>query len=86
MASSEIIDNVEIIDSNLPVENNQKATEVFSKAAKENAKVSHVINRIHDNALQDVVPVARLKAFRALKLSRFESFRALKFVGKIGRF
>ena len=34
----------------------------------------------------DVVPVARLEAFRALKLSRLESIRALKFVGQIGRF
>ena len=34
----------------------------------------------------DVVPVARLEAFRALKLFRLESFRALKFIGQIGRF
>ena len=34
----------------------------------------------------DVVPVARLEAFMALKLSRLESFRALKFIGQIGRF
>ena len=32
----------------------------------------------------DVVPVARLEAFRALKLSRFESFRVLKSIGQIG--
>ena len=28
----------------------------------------------------------RLKAFRALRLSRLESFRALKFIGQIERF
>ena len=32
----------------------------------------------------DVVPVARLEAFRALKHSRLESFRALKSIGHIG--
>ena len=35
---------------------------------------------------KDVVSVARLEEFRALKLSRYESFRALTFVGQIGRF
>ena len=33
----------------------------------------------------DVVPIARLEAFRALKLSRLECFRALKFIGQIER-
>ena len=36
--------------------------------------------------ISDVVPVARLEAFRALKLSILESLRALKFVGQIWRF
>ena len=31
-----------------------------------------------------IVPVARLEAFRALKLSRLENFRALKSIGQIG--
>ena len=40
-----------------------------------------------ENGLKDDVgPVARMEAFRALKLSRLESFRTLKFVGRIGRF
>ena len=34
--------------------------------------------------LGDVGPVARLEAFGALKLSRLESFRALKSIGQIG--
>ena len=42
--------------------------------------------RIHNNKLDDVVPVARMEAFRALTLSRLENFRALKFVCKIQRF
>ena len=32
-------------------------------------------------ALIHIVPVARSEAFRAIKLSRFESFRALKGIG-----
>ena len=35
-----------------------------------------------DNA--HIVPVARLEAFRALKLFRLESFRAQKYTGPIG--
>ena len=35
---------------------------------------------------QDVVPVARLEAFRDLKFSRLESFRVLNFYGQIGGF
>merc|ERR1712098_338727 len=53
-ASSEIQDSVEVIDSNLPQENNKKANEVFSDAVKENAKVCDVINRIHNEALQSL--------------------------------
>ena len=33
-----------------------------------------------------VVPVARLEAFKAVKLFRLESFRALKFICQTGRF
>ena len=37
-------------------------------------------------ANNDVVPVARLEAFRALKLLKLERFRALKCFGHIGVF
>ena len=33
-----------------------------------------------------IVPVAILEALRALKLSRLENLRALKFIAQIGRF
>ena len=41
-------------------------------------------NTVHK--IEDVVPVAILEAFRALKLSRFGSFRGLKYFGQIGVF
>ena len=34
----------------------------------------------------DVVPIARLEGFRALKFSKFDYFRALKCIGQIGDF
>ena len=39
--------------------------------------------RIVEYSKGDVVPIARLEAFRALKLSRLESSRALKLIGQI---
>ena len=38
----------------------------------------------HILKIYHIVPVARLDAFMALKLSRLESFRALKSIGDIG--
>ena len=59
LASSEIIDSVEVIDSNLPSENNKTAIEIFSEAIKNNAKVSDVINQIHNEALQNLPNVRK---------------------------
>ena len=42
-----------------------------------------IIN-IHKDRHLHIVPVARLEAFRALKLSRLDSFMALKSIGQIG--
>ena len=39
--------------------------------------------RINNKKLDDVGPAARMEAFRALKLSRLEIFRALKSIGQI---
>eukprot|EP00090_Calanus_glacialis_P015338 TRINITY_DN24219_c0_g1_i1.p1 TRINITY_DN24219_c0_g1~~TRINITY_DN24219_c0_g1_i1.p1 ORF type:complete len:120 (-),score=35.80 TRINITY_DN24219_c0_g1_i1:224-583(-) len=57
LASSEIIESVEVIDSNLPVENYQKAMEVFSEAVRDIIKVGDVINLIHNEALQNLPDV-----------------------------
>merc|ERR1712083_529706 len=62
LASSEIIDSVEVIDSNLPSENTKKAIEIFSEAVKDNTKVSDVINQIHNGALQNL-PNVRQRFF-----------------------
>ena len=37
-----------------------------------------------DAVSTDVDPIVKLESFRALKLSRSESFRALKSIGQIG--
>ena len=39
-----------------------------------------------DDKIEDVVPVARLEYFRALKFSRLESFRALNSYCQVGGF
>ena len=76
LASSEIIDSVAIIERFLPVENNQKATEVFSEAAKENAKVSDVINRIHNEALQHL-PDVRQRFFIRYRRRKYFKYSML---------
>ena len=69
LASSEIIESVEVIDSNLPVENYQKAMEVFSEAVRDIIKVGDVINLIHNEALQNL-PDVRQRFFIRYSLSR----------------